>query len=31
MQVPTHLFINIAPELVDHLPDDIDGMEIFKM
>ena len=31
MQFPTHLFINIAPARVDHLPDDIDGMKIFKI
>ena len=31
MQFQSHLFINIAPEWVDHLPDDIDGMKIFKI
>ena len=31
MQFPTHLFVNIAPEWADHLPDDIDGVKVFKI
>ena len=31
LQFPTHLFMNIAPELVDNLPQDIDGMKIYKL
>ena len=30
-QFPTQLFINIAPEWVDDLPQDIDGIKIYKM
>ena len=30
-QFPTHLFINKAPEWVDHLPGDINSMKIFKI
>ena len=31
LQFPSHLFMNIVPEWVDDLPQDIDGMKIFKM
>ena len=31
MPIFTHFFINIAPEFVDHLPDNIDGMRPFKI
>ena len=31
MQFPTHLFINIVPEWVDHQPVDIDGMKMYKI
>ena len=31
MQFPTYLFVNIAPEWVDHLLEDIDGMKIFNI
>ena len=31
MQFSTDLFINIAPEWVNNLPDNIDGMKIFKI
>ena len=31
MHFPMHLFINIAPEWVDHLSDDTDGMKIYRI
>ena len=31
MQFPTHLFLNIAPEWLGHLQDDIDCTKIFKI
>ena len=31
LQFPTHSFMNIAPEWVDNLPEDIDGIKILKM
>ena len=31
VQFPTNLFVNIALECLDHLPEDIDGMKIFKI
>ena len=31
LQFPTHLFMNIAPESVEDLSQDIDGMKIYKI
>ena len=31
LQFPTYLFMNKAPEQVKDLPQDIDGMKIYKM
>ena len=30
LQFPTHIFVKIAPEYMDHLPEDKDGMKIFQ-